>query len=65
MRTPEEIRARIALLMADERLHYRVATIQINAPLALIQLSMEVEIHSLSWALGEPMPEIKRPKGRE
>jgi len=37
------IRARIAEIDADERVHYPTATVEVNAPLALIQLSLETQ----------------------
>ena len=36
----------------DERIHYPTATIDINAPLALIQLSLETRKEVLEWVLG-------------
>jgi hypothetical protein len=62
MKSQHEIRARIKELLADDRLHYRTATVFENAPLALVQLGMEMEIRALAWVLGEPMPKIVRPK---
>ena len=54
--TDVEIRARIADIDADERYHYPPAQVQINAPLALIQVSMGSEARALAWALGEKPP---------
>lgn len=41
-------------LKSDERLTYQPATILVNAPLALIQLGMESQIHLLEDLLGYP-----------
>lgn len=51
MKTSEEVQARLKELEADERLSQPPATVDINAPLALIQLSLETEIRTLKWAL--------------
>ncbi len=48
----EQIKLRIKEILKDERLSYKTANIQINAPLALIQLSLEVELHTLQKILG-------------
>jgi hypothetical protein len=52
VRTEEEIVARLAETMEDERLSQPPATIQINAPLALIQLGLETRRDTLRWVLG-------------
>lgn len=52
MRTEEEIVARLAKIMEDDRLSQPPATIQINAPLALIQLELETKRDTLRWVLG-------------
>ena len=55
MRQITEIEARIKVIEADTRYQSGLehpAEIQINAPLALIQLSLEVEIKALKWVLG-------------
>lgn len=51
MRTKEEIEEKIAYYKADTRLQQPSATVQINAPLALIQLELEARISALEWAL--------------
>lgn len=51
MQTKKEIEDRVALLLKDERLYYPAATVFENAPLALIQLSMETQIHALQSVL--------------
>ncbi len=38
-------------IKSDERLNYAPATIDINVPLALIQLSLEVKRDLLIWVL--------------
>jgi hypothetical protein len=52
-RTAEAIKAEIAKIEADKRLHYPSANVQINAPLALIQLTLETRRDALRWVLGE------------
>jgi hypothetical protein len=54
MTIDEAIKKRIAEIEADDRYISGInkpATIDINAPLALIQLSLETEIKSLKWVL--------------
>lgn len=58
MQTEEEILARIAEIKADERLAYATATIFVNAPLALVQLSATTELHTLERVLGLPPTQI-------
>ncbi len=53
MKTEQEIRYKLYEILADERLGYPLATVQINAPLALVQLSLEVKRDILKWILGE------------
>jgi hypothetical protein len=56
MRSEEEIRKRIADIEADARYQSGLkspATIDINAPLVLIQFGFETEVKALKWALGE------------
>lgn len=55
MQSPDKIQQRIDEILADDRLSYPAANIQINAPLALIQLSMEVELHTLQRVLQVPL----------
>lgn len=52
MRTDAEIRARLAEIDSDERLHYPAASVQVNAPLALIQVNLETARDTLQWVLG-------------
>jgi len=51
MKTKGEIEKQIKLLESDERLKMPSATIDINAPLALIQLEMETKITTLKWVM--------------
>ena len=56
MKTAEQINKRIAEIETDDRYQSGLkhpANIQINAPLALIQLSFESEIKALKWVLKE------------
>jgi len=48
-----EIQAKLAELKKDDRLKGPSATVEINAPLALIQLSIESKIAALEWVLGK------------
>ncbi len=51
MKTKKEIEEKLAEIKSDERLGYPPATVDINAPLALIQLSIESQIDILKWVL--------------
>lgn len=55
MRTEKEIRERIKKLERDFKpiLTGSVATIQVNAPRALSQISAETTLTNLYWVLGE------------
>ena len=55
MKTEKLIQKRIDEILADERLSYKSATVFENAPLALIQLSLEVELHTLQNILEVPL----------
>lgn len=55
-RTRKQILTRLVEINADERYHYPTANTDINAPLALIQLSMESEARALAWVLGIKPP---------
>lgn len=63
MQTPKEIQKRIDEIKADERLSYGSANIVINAPLALVQLALEVELSTLEKVLGIPQTNIKKLRG--
>jgi len=56
----EEIQKRIDEILSDERLSYKTATMFENAPLALIQYGMEVELHTLQRVLGVERTNIKK-----
>lgn len=51
MRTIKEIKDKINNLQNDDRILQPLANIQINAPLALIQLSIECKIAALEWVI--------------
>ena len=51
MKTEAEIVEKLSEIEQDERLGYKTATIAINAPLALIQLSLETKRDLLRWIL--------------
>lgn len=50
--TKRQIRQRIAEILADERLSYSPANIFNNAPLALVQVTLRTELHTLQRVLG-------------
>lgn len=52
MKTEIEIQEALTKVESDQRLSQPTATISINAPLALIQLSLETERDTLKWVLG-------------
>ena len=56
----EEIQKRIDEILSDERLSYKTSTMFENAPLALIQYGMEVELHTLQRVLGVERTNIKK-----
>ena len=51
MKSKQEIKKRLSEILSDERLHYKPANVQINAPLALIQTALETERDALMWVL--------------
>ena len=61
MRTEKEIREKIKELLSDDRyprtdkcnVSGGVATVNINAPLALIQVGLQSKINILTWVLGQ------------
>lgn len=55
MQSEKKIKERIHEIISDERLSYPAADIFSNAPLALIQLAMETELHSLEKVLEIPL----------
>ena len=54
--TEKDIRDRLAQIDADERYHYEPAAYQVNAPLALVQISLKCEARALAWVLGVKPP---------
>lgn len=71
MKTERQIRAKLAKIEQDERLHYVPALIQADAALALIQVYLRTISDQLRWVLGEPplpMPKkktAKKPRRRQ
>lgn len=59
----EQIKKRIEEILSDERLSYPTATVFANAPLALMQYGMEVELHTLQKVLGVECTNIKKLRG--
>lgn len=53
MRTQAEIEARLAEVLADERLNYPPADTDTNAALALTQVLLESWRNALRWVLHE------------
>ncbi len=55
MKTEEQIRKRLDEIESDERLKYKPATVEVNAPLALVQTHLETASGILRWVLEETM----------
>ncbi len=53
MKSKQEIQEKLFDVEKDERLGYPAATVVENAPLALIQLSLETKRDILRWILEE------------
>ncbi len=51
MKSERQIRKMLKTIKADDRLKGRPATVDINAPLALIQTHLEAQIQILNWVL--------------
>ncbi len=51
MKSEKEIRKQLKKIESDKRLSYPTATIVENAPLALIQLELEMKRDTLKWVL--------------
>jgi hypothetical protein len=51
MKTEAEIKKQIADMQKDERLEGPPATVDVDAPLALIQVDLEAQIRTLKWCL--------------
>lgn len=62
MKKREELEERLAEIESDERLHYGVARVQVNAPLALEQIALKTKVDMLRWILEMPP---KRHYGRD
>ena len=58
MRTMEVMLAKLRDVEDDERLYYPTATIDVDAPLALIQLQLKTQQTTLRWALGDDAPPV-------
>jgi len=54
--TKQQLLDRLKAIDADERYHYKPATVFENAPLALIQLELETEARVIAWVLGVKVP---------
>ena len=54
--TNKQLIDRLMEIDADDRYHYPCASVIINSPLALIQLAMETEAHTIAWVLGVECP---------
>jgi hypothetical protein len=52
MKSEDELKEKLETLEGDERLHYKPAQVQINAPLALYQVGLESACNMLRWSLG-------------
>ena len=61
--TTDDITSRIKEILKDKRLSYPTANLFANAPLALIQLQMEVELHTLQKVLQIKPTNIKELRG--
>jgi len=51
MKSKKEILAKIEKLETDNRHKYKPALVQVNAPLALIQVEIQSKIDALKWVL--------------
>lgn len=66
MLTEQQIKAKIKEILADERVSYAAANIFTNAPLAMIQLSMETQVHAYETVLDIPLTNFaKLRKGKK
>jgi len=54
LKTEKELEAKLIEIEKDVRLSYRVALVEINAPLALEQVHLAAQGSMLRWALGLP-----------
>lgn len=65
MQSEETIKKRIEEILADERLSYKTAAVFSNAPLALVQLTLEIELHTLQRVIEVPLTNIKKLRKEE
>ncbi len=63
--TEEQIKQRIQEILSDSRLSSKTARVFTNAPLALIQYGLEVELHTLEKVLGLQLTNIKKLRGED
>ena len=59
MKTKQEIQKEIRRIKSDERWSYPPAMVQVNAPLALIQMGMKARVEALEWAMGNTKGKAK------
>lgn len=67
MRTKEEVITQLEHILNDERFWYKPALVDVNAPLALIQVGLTERFLILCWMLEKPTNLIKsmwQEKGR-
>ena len=62
MKSEKELIEKLNELKSDVRLTYKAATVFSNAPLALIQLGLETEIHTIEKCLEFPLSKFPLPK---
>lgn len=65
MKSESELLQELAKLRTDERVSYPTANVVINAPLALVQITLETRIHALEWVLGLPRSVFPLPKTKK
>lgn len=53
MKSKKEVVEKVEELLGDPRVHYSPASVETNAPLALVQVSLESAISILNWVLEE------------
>lgn len=58
-----EIEGRINEILSDERLAYKTANVFTNAPLALVQISLQTELHTLQKVIGVKPTNMKELRG--
>ena len=60
MKTKKQIKEKIIKLESDPRMSYKMASVDINAPLALIQCSLGSMIDILKWILNDEKEDEKK-----